>query len=237
MMVEDQQVTALPFRAFRAFRAPTRGYYRDISAPRNGLIADRTVDCRDNDPPFEPGGIATPRRSIITVCDVVKPITTEVTAQGSDESKAQARCDREGRCDPYDEPTGVITTTTSPYGDFLLPRWPSVLNSLDTGTITPYFARTLRWTASKSLPEVANSALPSTGDEPSRTRPRTSDGCTTTLGLFRSRLCLPDVDDVQKPTRPPSSGTIHVGVDTPEPVLRKVVTATYFASLSAMLQV
>ena len=54
------------------------------------------------------------------------------------------------------------------------------------------------------------------------------------LGLLRRRLYLPDFDDVQNPTRPPSSGTIQVGVETPAPVLRKVVEATYFSSAMAM---
>ena len=54
------------------------------------------------------------------------------------------------------------------------------------------------------------------------------------LGLFRSLLYLPDADDVQKPTRPPSSGTIHVAVATEVPDLRYVVEETYFSSLMAI---
>ena len=52
--------------------------------------------------------------------------------------------------------------------------------------------------------------------------------------LLRSRLYLPDAEEVQKPTWPPSSATIQVGVVTAAPDLRYVVDATYFSSLIAM---
>ena len=87
---------------------------------------------------------------------------------------------------------------------------------------------------SKSAPEVTSCAVPSTADVPALTRPRPSDGCIVIRGLFRSLLYLPDADDVQKPTRPPSSGTIHVAVATEVPDLRYVVEETYFSSLMAI---
>src|ERR1700685_3058656 len=62
------------------------------------------------------------------------------------------------------------------------------------------------------------------------TLPRILDGCRVTRGLFRSRLYLPDADEVKKPTRPASSGTIQVAVGTAVPDLRNVVVATYFSS-------
>jgi len=45
---------------------------------------------------------------------------------------------------------------------------------------------------------------------------------------------LPDREDVQNPTPPSSSGTIHVAVETPAPDLRNVVDATYFSSAMLM---
>jgi len=53
-------------------------------------------------------------------------------------------------------------------------------------------------------------------------------------GSWRSRLYLPDREDVQNPTPPSSSGTIHVAVETPAPDLRNVVDATYFSSAMLM---
>jgi len=50
-------------------------------------------------------------------------------------------------------------------------------------------------------------------------------------------LYLPDADEVQKPTRPASSGTIQVAVGTAVPDLRNVVVATYFSSPMFMPQI
>jgi hypothetical protein len=61
----------------------------------------------------------------------------------------------------------------------------------------PYFARTLLWTASKSGPEVNSSTVPSISAEPALTRPRLSDGWSVIFGLLRSRLYLPDAEEVQ----------------------------------------
>ncbi|HJZ25895.1 MAG TPA: hypothetical protein VJ370_06425 [Streptosporangiaceae bacterium] len=82
---------------------------------------------------------------------------------------------------------------------------------------------------SKSGPEVTSSTVPVTGVVPALTRPRTSLGCSVTPGLFRSRLALPEAEEVKTPTWPPSSGTIQVAVATATPVLRKVATDTYFS--------
>ena len=109
-----------------------------------------------------------------------------------------------------------------------------MLKNRDIDTMNPYLARTFAWMASNSAPDVASSAVPSTGSEPAFARPRESEGWMVILGLLRRRLYLPDFDDVQNPTRPPSSGTIQVGVETPAPVLRKVVEAMYFSSAMAM---
>src|ERR1700761_5253737 len=98
--------------------------------------------------------------------------------------------------------------------------WPSALKNLDIGTPTPYFALTFDCTASKSGPEVTNVAAPSTTSAPDLTRPRASLGATVIRGLLRSRLALPVADEVQKPNRPPSSGTIHVVVVTASPDFR-----------------
>jgi hypothetical protein len=49
------------------------------------------------------------------------------------------------------------------------------------------------------------------------------------LELFRSRLALPEAEEVNRPTRPPSTGTIQVAVAAATPVLRKVATDTYFS--------
>ena len=51
-----------------------------------------------------------------------------------------------------------------------------MLKNLDIVTMKPYLARILAWMASKSVPDVASSAVPSTGDDPALTRPRESDG-------------------------------------------------------------
>src|SRR5262252_7075986 len=87
------------------------------------------------------------------------------------------------------------------------------------GTIRPYLAFTLDVIASKSGPEVTSSTVPVTGVVPTLTRPRTSLGCSVRLGLFRSRLTLPEAEEVNRPTRPPSNGTIQVAVATATPVL------------------
>ncbi len=100
--------------------------------------------------------------------------------------------------------------------------------------MNPYLARTLLWIASKSAPEVLSCTVPSTAAVPSLTRPRASDGWIVIFGLFRRRLYFPDRDEVQKPTRPPSSGTIQVGVATGVPDFRYVVEEMYFSSLMPM---
>src|SRR5580700_6692628 len=97
------------------------------------------------------------------------------------------------------------------------------------GTIRPYLAFTLDVIVSKSAPAATSSTVPVTGVVPASTRPRTSLGCSVTLGLFRSRLALPEAEEVKTPTWPPSSGTIQVAVATAAPVLRKVATDTYFS--------
>src|SRR5580700_2873459 len=89
------------------------------------------------------------------------------------------------------------------------------------GTVRPYLAFTLDVIVSKSGPEVTSSTVPVTGVVPALTRPRTSLGCSVTLGSFRSRLALPEAEEVKTPTWPPSSGTIQVAVATATPVLRK----------------
>ena len=79
------------------------------------------------------------------------------------------------------------------------------------GTIRPYLALIVDVIASKSGPEVTSSTVPVTGVMPAMTRPRTSLGCSVNLGLlFRSRLILPEAEEVERPTRPPSTGTIQV---------------------------
>jgi hypothetical protein len=108
------------------------------------------------------------------------------------------------------------------------------------GTIRPYFALIVDVIASNSGPEVTSATVPVTGVVPAMTRPRTSLGCSVNLGLFRSRLILPEAEEVKRPTRPPSTGTIQVAVATATPVLRKVATDTYFSreiACSALLSV
>ena len=82
--------------------------------------------------------------------------------------------------------------------------------------------------------------MPVTGVVPVLTRPRASLGCSVTLGLFCSRLALPEAEEVNRLTWPPSSGTIQIAVATATPVLRKVATDTYFSceiACSALLPV
>ena len=55
------------------------------------------------------------------------------------------------------------------------------------------------------------------------------------VALLRRRLHVPDLEDVQNPTRPSSGGTIQVGAVTPVPDLGNVVDATYFSSLMVMI--
>src|SRR5580692_8192256 len=100
--------------------------------------------------------------------------------------------------------------------------------------MTPYLARIRPWIASKSAPDVTSSAVPSTDGDPPLTRPRASAGWSVILGFARRRLHLPDADEVQKPTRDPSSAQIQVWVGTAAPDLRYVVEATNFSSLIGM---
>src|ERR1700689_1688739 len=70
--------------------------------------------------------------------------------------------------------------------------WRKLSSSRVIATIRPYLAFTLDVIASKSGPEVTSSTVPVTGVMPALTRPRTSLDCRVTLGLFRSRLPLPE---------------------------------------------
>src|SRR5437764_14667988 len=101
--------------------------------------------------------------------------------------------------------------------------------------MTPYFARTFAWIASKSAPEATSAAVPGSGELPAVTRPRPSHGCRATRGSLRRRFALPDADEVQKPMRPSGNGTIQVGVATEIPVFRNVSTDTYFSSATLMV--
>jgi len=69
------------------------------------------------------------------------------------------------------------------------------------------------------------------------TRPGTTSAWTVTTGLVRNRFVFPADEEVQNPTRPSSSGTIHVGVATAAPDLRNVATEANFSSAMLMQRV
>ncbi|OHF24681.1 hypothetical protein BKP30_28520 [Rhodococcus erythropolis] len=92
------------------------------------------------------------------------------------------------------------------------------VKNFEIGTITPYFAFTLLRISSNSGPPLTKRAVPATSKEPSATFPLLLHGTTVTRGLFRSRLALPDFEEVQNPIRP--SGNWRMPPQTPRPCTR-----------------
>ena len=109
-----------------------------------------------------------------------------------------------------------------------------MLTNRNSGTINLYLSRISVCMASNSGPENTSFAVPSTFRDFFLILPRKLQGCMLIFESLHRRLYLPAREDVKNPTRPPSSGTIQVRVETSAPDRRYVVDATYLSPAMPM---